>query len=457
MEQTVIAKVVLIRSGELQIFLPNYKTVYATPASLIALFSDPYGFIEGGFRKHTESTRYINPKKKNMENLAGLTIVNIYEDTSIHIIFPVVLRVIFDAMEIANNGQINLTHYVSQKNFMDQKEFLLKFYLDCAALSDYDVTVSRKVPFNAESFSPIIEDFFKKQVENIYTLTDSTGQINTNKPEQQEQTEMLSSLSENSLPDKGNEGTVNTQYIPLIEFAKLHNVSSTTAYIWYKRNKLYDTIVGIDGKVYVNKDEGYPVNLKTGRKENFKANGQKRVTLKGNSYEDLQRYLKERNLFTENVRPYIRSKLEADYYEKHIYREVVWNGRHCLIIDINPFYFSKKYQKTNRELIEEGNSPVVPGHDDVFILHHIGQTNESPFAIVPESDHRENYQIFHQGNAGDPIRRPEFEVEKKMFWKTYLEEFDRAGMDYKRIPAINSKYLRESSRKGTYYDKSIQT
>lgn len=443
MSKNVAARIVLTKNGELHLYLVNGKTVYATPSNVMELFMDPYGFIEKGYREHSESTRYINPRRKSIDMLPGLTMASVHEDTSIHVVFPLLFRMLFESMEVIKNSQLNIKGAVNRNEFLDQKEVLLKLFLDYANVPIYDATVFRKIPFDLKGYEEIIQEFFLNQINSIQT---DKAEVSTSKPGAKEETNM----------DRIRSEQVNSEYVTKEEFAQIHNVSTGTVYQWFKRNRLHDVIIGSDGRMLVNRNEPYPMNLKTGRKENFKENGQLRVSLKGDSYEDLQQYMKDRNLFTESVRPYIRSYDEVQYYEKHYYREVKWNGRSCLIIDINPFYFSKKYQKTNRQLIEEGKSPVVPDMENYcFVLHHIGQLNESPFAIIHGKDHEEYYSIFHQGNTGDSIRRNEFEVEKKVFWRTYLLEFDKAGMNYKQIPAINSKDIRQRTRKGSYnYDQS---
>ena len=114
-----------------------------------------------------------------------------------------------------------------------------------------------------------------------------------------------------------------------------------------------------------------------------------------------------------------------------------------MIIDVNLDYYCISKDKTNREIISEGGSPVVPNNESyVYQIHHIGQKKDSPFAIIPENIHngKNTYSFFHQGSEPDvDLHTKEFEIEKRLFWRNYVEQFDKYG-GFRFVPFLNSKH-----------------
>ncbi len=174
--------------------------------------------------------------------------------------------------------------------------------------------------------------------------------------------------------------------------------------------------------------------------------GRKRVRIRGEDYDSVQKYIKERNLVTDNVRQFIRTKEEIKYYEAHSYHEVSWESGNAMIIDINPDYFSEKHGKTNRQLIADNKSPVVPRKEDYeYVLHHIGQNNNSPLAIIPGNDHGDQkwFSIFHVGKTcSEELHRQDFDKQKRQFWNEYIKMYDQNG-GYRGIAYLNPKHKRK--------------
>lgn len=164
--------------------------------------------------------------------------------------------------------------------------------------------------------------------------------------------------------------------------------------------------------------------------------------LAGNSYLDVQRYIRDNRLFSDQVRKYIRTYEEAKYYMDNGYREVNWFGNSALIIDIDLDYFSKKHNATNRKLIAAGRSPVVPSYEDqTFDLHHVGQKKDSPLAIIPSGIHngQKTYSIFHSGHSSDEdLHNTAFDLQRQKFWLVYVQQNDEYG-GYHKIPYVNRK------------------
>ena len=84
----------------------------------------------------------------------------------------------------------------------------------------------------------------------------------------------------------------------------------------------------------------------------------------------------------------------------------------------------------------------------VFHIHHIGQTESSPFAIIPSYDHigKQLSPYLHQGKPQKELHGAEFDAQKKLFWKRYIAEYDQAGR-FSDIPFFNSESPRKRSVK----------
>ena len=105
--------------------------------------------------------------------------------------------------------------------------------------------------------------------------------------------------------------------------------------------------------------------------------------------------------------------------------------RKSLIRDIQPDLFVTCKQKTNYELMIEGNSPYASDDEnDYIILHHIGQDYNSPFAELTFSEHSQfgNSKLLHDTKIeswrSDKDKTNAFQTEKSLYWrKRALGEF----------------------------------
>lgn len=123
-----------------------------------------------------------------------------------------------------------------------------------------------------------------------------------------------------------------------------------------------------------------------------------------------------------------------EFYRNNNYKEVCFNinGQtvHALIVDVNPFYISNKYNCTNGDLMRKGKAPVVPGNEsDSYHIHHIGQTKDSPFAVIPGALHSAYDSVLHDRSqrSEDDLHDKDFENKKSLFWKHYLSVYLDAG------------------------------
>ena len=78
--------------------------------------------------------------------------------------------------------------------------------------------------------------------------------------------------------------------------------------------------------------------------------------------------------------------------------------------------------RTNAQRVLDGLAPL-DSTGASYELHHIGQMNDSPLAILTSSQHKGNYSILHANTGGSAsnIDRTLFEKQKREFWKSLLE------------------------------------
>lgn len=162
----------------------------------------------------------------------------------------------------------------------------------------------------------------------------------------------------------------------------------------------------------------------------------------------MKKYIIEHKLFTSAVAEYIHTFKELDYYTEHNYHEVRWNGRPALIIDVNPDYRCTRDQKTNRERMLAGEAAVVPSRNKEeykYHIHHVGQTVNSPYVIIPEYDHNSEdlSSVLHPRTPIEDLHDSKFNSERKQFWRTYIAEYDRNRGGYDKIPYLNPRRKRK--------------
>lgn len=429
MYEELLARIILLKDGTVHIALNNYKTVKCSKNSLLDLFAEPYSFLKQLYLKYEESTRFVNPKRVELNLLPGLTLAVVQNDTVTVIYYPFVFQKLMDTKDAKIHW--NLLEIANQNAFTDSNHYLLKLFLDLGSNTNMDLTIEHNLTISPKRLENIIKELTLSSIHSLYQVP-PTARLTVD--EQIENAAFFNGVS----PE--------VRMLTVSEYAKLHNLKRGTVDSWIQTNKLHGAIKNERGHWMIHENEPIPIDGRKGRKGKRKPNEQrKNVTLRGNSYEDHQNYIKERKLVTDAVRPFIRYADEAKYYERHNYHEVEWDGHPAMIIDINPEYYCERLQKTNREIIKEGGSPVVPDNDEyTFHLHHIGQQSNSPFAIIPEYDHngKEYSSVFHPlpSNEKD-LHNKDFEIQKRAFWKTYLEYYDRYG--YRKIPFLNSKHKKD--------------
>lgn len=117
-----------------------------------------------------------------------------------------------------------------------------------------------------------------------------------------------------------------------------------------------------------------------------------------------------------------RWKEEVEVYKDLKLKEKQVDGRQVLQRgDIDP-NFKDEQGITNKERMENGKAPIVDGKP--VELHHIGQKQDSPFAELTSSVHKENYRNLHDvPPQPSQIDRKSFAKEKADYWKKRAEDF----------------------------------
>ena len=117
-----------------------------------------------------------------------------------------------------------------------------------------------------------------------------------------------------------------------------------------------------------------------------------------------------------------RWKEEVEVYKDQKLKEKQVDGRQVLQRgDIDP-NFKDEQGITNKERMENGKAPIVDGKP--VELHHIGQKQDSPFAELTSSVHKENYRNLHDvPPQPSQIDRKSLAKEKADYWKKRAEDF----------------------------------
>lgn len=104
-------------------------------------------------------------------------------------------------------------------------------------------------------------------------------------------------------------------------------------------------------------------------------------------------------------------------------------NRTALIRDID-WEYKDAFGRTNLERIATGENPLDPSGLP-YEVHHVGQQNDSIFAILTQAEHRGegNFSALHENLRGSLIDRGEFAKEKTQFWKN-LYSLVSKGLKY---------------------------
>lgn len=107
------------------------------------------------------------------------------------------------------------------------------------------------------------------------------------------------------------------------------------------------------------------------------------------------------------------------------------NGKTALVRQIDLNYVDDLTGKTNLQLMQEGYAPY-DSTGQKYQLHHIGQANDSPLAILTQAEHtgNGNDSIWHTLTEGfeNPAKQPEWAYIRSEFWKNYASQAVSGGV-----------------------------
>ncbi len=468
LQSDMFARVFMACSGNIYIVFQNKMIVLCTPRLLVGLLASPSDLISGLWGTLTNVARKVNPGNKKAWEIPGLTLAYVDMGGTLHCEFSAVFRALFKALRQSGQDEpLQLDIPNDPSSFENQKDALL--YIFAMLSKDFSRMPTYKQPV------AISEAFLSNVVfEFLQLLTCGSGDYLSNIdllfPEDESEVEhgkevpvqdviwaetnmegpcIVDAPAVSGETDKRNVHRLVTEvpkgFVTSQEFALLKGVKKGRVDSWISRGALEGKTIQLPNKrIYIDSTADIPVDGRTTRTNRKETETRRsKYSKKTASYKDTQERIQEDNIVTEVIRPYISNFKEAQYYRKNNYHEVVINGKHALIIDINPEYYCERLKKTNRQLIKAGKSPVLPDDDTQhYHLHHIGQKKESPLAIVPANDHnsKEFYSFFHPNAACEKdIHGREFEDEKKAFWLAYLQLYDDHDQNYKKIDFLNHR------------------
>lgn len=100
------------------------------------------------------------------------------------------------------------------------------------------------------------------------------------------------------------------------------------------------------------------------------------------------------------------------------------NGKNSLVQSIDwDFVGDLEDGRTNAQRVLDGLAPLDKTGKP-YELHHIGQKEDSPLAILTSNEHKKNYKVLHKntGQEESEIIRNKFKKEKRDFWRNLLEQ-----------------------------------
>lgn len=108
------------------------------------------------------------------------------------------------------------------------------------------------------------------------------------------------------------------------------------------------------------------------------------------------------------------------------------NGKTALVRQIDLNYVDELTGKTNLQLMQDGYAPYDPTGNK-YQLHHIGQKNDSPLAILTQDEHTGNGNdiIWHILTEGfeNPSSQPGWSSIRSEFWKSYAMQAVGGGIN----------------------------
>lgn len=131
-----------------------------------------------------------------------------------------------------------------------------------------------------------------------------------------------------------------------------------------------------------------------------------------------KKVLQESQGWSEKLCNAISSFEEAEIYIKAGLKEVIINGKSCLIRQDIDLERRDEYGRTNRERMINGQPPLTQSGETIE-LHHVGQKKDAPLAELTTQEHRGqgNDAILHDKQKVSEIDRAEFQKDRESHWQ----------------------------------------
>ncbi|WP_423832157.1 HNH/ENDO VII family nuclease [Streptococcus equinus] len=162
------------------------------------------------------------------------------------------------------------------------------------------------------------------------------------------------------------------------------------------------------------------------------ASSLKGATLKGLTMNEATQIQKESRWPLDIIKN-LKSKEEYNLYKKAGLTFEKIDGQTALVTDIDLKYKSKLAGKTvtNFERMKKGYAPIDPKSKTPYELHHVGQRENSPLAILTQAQHRlgENNKILHDSKISKGVHKEisnaDWAKQKKAFWKAFSKKYNK--------------------------------
>lgn len=429
-----IARVILLPNGEIHIVARQAYTVSASVSSLLSFFADPIFFIREGCEKYPNTITTANRKKVPVPDVPGLTLASCNSDRQINLIFSELFQFFLTADSPEDRIKpLNLYSYLGVHELLDEKAFLLRFYLDFCNQKKQDLKILGNLKLQEEVQYEIIKEiltaFFDTELPKAAPLEGLSDKI-------KHAEQLTYSKAQISSPADATRKVVSAS-----EYADKNGLSVEAVRVAFNTGELEG--FKKNHRIYIFEDAVYKkIDMRTSRKLK-KVNMPVLLPDSAPEEEKVMAEIKEFKYYTAEIGKYIRTLAELSYYTKNKYKQVIINNKNALIVDVKVEYVASD-GKSNRELMQAGKAPRVAGSENLELweLHHIGQNHMSPLCPIRATDHNGKglSNVFHPGPKDPELNRPEFDALKSTFWREYVKVFDAAGKNYAAIPTVISKF-----------------
>lgn len=101
------------------------------------------------------------------------------------------------------------------------------------------------------------------------------------------------------------------------------------------------------------------------------------------------------------------------------------DGKLALVKDIDLQYIAPGEKLTNLQRMLQGKAPISPITGKAYELHHLGQHNDAPLAMLTKAEHMQNgmKQFWHKKGGPSEIARDAFDKVRMAFWKDYAQQY----------------------------------